>query len=79
MLTYEQAKQVILKEYADSKVVNGYQMKDGYLFSIRPKAWDDDKMVLDGYFKVDSNEKISEYSPVKDPEEFKEARKNILE
>jgi hypothetical protein len=51
-------------------------MRNDYLWSLDR---DDDKMVLDGYFKVDSNEKISEYSPVKDPEEFKEARKNILE
>lgn len=68
----------ILKQYPDSKIIGAFKIKNGYLFSLKPKSWKDDEYVLDGFFKVSDDEGITEYSPVMDPAEFKEAMKNRI-
>lgn len=68
----------ILNQYHDSKIIGAFKIKDGYLFSLKPKSWKDDEYVLDGFFKVTDKEGITEYSPVMDPAEFKEAMKNRI-
>lgn len=78
-ISYTKAETIILSSYSDSIILCGMDMPDGYLFSIRPKSWKNDQVVLDGFFKVSKSDgKISEYSPVTDPEEFKLAMKNII-
>ena len=79
-MTYERAKEIILRKFDDSDIVASFKTHSGYIFSIKPKTWNDKEYVLDGFFKVSSDTgKISEYSPVMDPEEFKQALKNRIE
>lgn len=79
-MNYETCKRAILSKYSDSKVVGSFKTSNGYIFSLKPKSWGDDEYVLDGMFKVSFDGKsISEYSPVMDPEEFKQALKNRIE
>lgn len=78
-VSYNEAETVVLSSYPDSIILCGMDMPDGYLFSIRPKDWDNDELVLDAFFKVTKNGgKLSEYSPVMNPSEFKNAMKNVI-
>lgn len=79
MITYKQAKTLILQKYSDSKIVGSFKIPTGYIFSLKPKSWKDDEYVLDGFFKVSNEGKLTEYSPVMDPAEFKEALRNVIE
>lgn len=80
MVTYDDAKSIILKTHSDSKINGSYKIPTGYVFSLKPKNWKKDEYVLDGFFKV-SNEtgKISEYSPTMNLDEFKEMFNNKIE
>lgn len=78
-MNYIDAKETILKKYSDSVINSSYKLKDDYLFSIRPKNFNDTQTLLDPYFKVSNSGKITEYSPVMDPAEFKAAMKNRIE
>lgn len=78
-MEYNKAKEKLLEEYKDSRVVASYKIKNGFIFSIKPKSWADDQYVLDGFFKVDDANGITEYSPVMNPEEFKRALKSRVE
>lgn len=75
---YKQASEIVLKKYPDSDIIGAFKLSDGYLFSMKPKSWSREDYVLDGFFKVSSDGTMSEYSPVMDPEEFKEALKNEI-
>lgn len=78
-ISYKKAAELILQKYSDSDIIGVFKLPDGYLFSIKPKSWSKDDYVLDGFFKVSSKTGgISEYSPVMDPEEFKEALRNKI-
>ena len=77
-ISYKQASETILKKYSDSDIIGAFKLPDGYLFSIKPKSWSQDDYVLDGFFKVSDTGELSEYSPVMDPEEFKEALQNEI-
>lgn len=80
MINYEKAKETLLKQLHDSNVVSSFDCGDGYIFSLKPKSWKDDDYVLDGLFKVSkTNGIITEYSPVMNPEEFKNAMSNRIE
>ena len=80
MVSYERAKTIILNKYSDSRVTGACKIPTGYIFSLKPKSWKDDEQVLDGIFKVSSEDgRISEYSPTMDPDEFGEALKNRIE
>lgn len=78
MITFNDAKQKIQKAHKDSNVIGSYKMDDGFLFSLKPKEWKDEDYVLDGLFKVSNTGIISEYSPVMNPEEFKETLRNQI-
>lgn len=79
-MTYERAKNIILNKYKDSVVLSAFDTPSGYIFSIQPKTCKKNEYILDGFFKViKATGKIEEYSPVKDPEDFKRARKNRVE
>lgn len=78
-ISYSKAETILLSRHRDSIILCGMELSDGYLFSIRPKNWKDDQVVLDGFFKVSKSDgKISEYSPVMNPEEFKTAMKHVV-
>lgn len=77
-ITYKKASELILQTYSDSDIIGAFKLPDGYLFSMKPKSWSKDEYVLDGFFKVSNDGVISEYSPVMDPEEFKEALRNEI-
>ena len=77
-ISYKQASEIVLKNYPDSDIIGVFKLSDGYLFSMKPKSWSQDDYVLDGFFKVSSKGVMSEYSPVMDPEEFKEALRNEI-
>ena len=79
MINYNIAKSIILRKYSDSIVVASFKMKDGYMFSIKPKSWKPEEYVLNGFFKVSNDGKITEYSTVANPEEFKKALNNKIE
>lgn len=77
-IQYKQASELILQSHPDSDIIGAFKLSDGYLFSMKPKSWSQDDYVLDGFFKVSNDGVMSEYSPVMDPEEFKEALKNEI-
>lgn len=77
-ISYKQASETILKKYPDSDIIGAFKLTKGYLFSMKPKSWSQDDYVLDGFFKVSDTGELSEYSPVMDPEEFKEALRNEI-
>ena len=77
-ISYKQASETILQKYSGSDIIGAFKLPDGYLFSIKPKYWSKDEYVLDGFFKVSDTGELSEYSPVMDPEEFKEALQNEI-
>lgn len=79
-MNYKKCKQAMLTKYPDSNIVGAFETSSGYIFSLKPKTWKKDEYVLDGMFKVSFDAKrITEYSPVMDPEEFKQALKNRIE
>lgn len=74
-MTEADAKSIVLKNHSDSIVVGSFELKDGFVFSLQPKDLKDD-YILDGFFKIDkSTGKESEYSPLLNIEEFREAIK----
>lgn len=77
-LTWQSAQTKILNQYPDSKILAVMPLKNGYLFSIQPKSYKNNEYALDAYFRVDYSGKISEYSPVMDPAEFKKAMANRI-
>lgn len=77
-ISYKKASEIILQQYPDSDITSAFKLPDGYLFCIKPKNWPQDEYLLDGFFKVSNDGIMSEYSPVMDPEEFKESLKNEI-
>ena len=78
-ITVEQAKHIVLKKYSDSIVNSVMVIPSGYVVNIQPKNWKKNDTLLGGYFKVSKTDgKMSEYSPVMDPEEFKKALNNVV-
>lgn len=75
----------IVEEYVSkssgvtSHATSAFKVKDGYVFSMRPNKWKKDDILMDPFFKVSANGKITEYSPVMDPREFREGMKNMVE
>ena len=61
-----------------SHAIFGFEVKDGFVFSLRPDKWPKDEVLMDPFFKVSASGKVTEYSPVMDPEEFKEGMKDRI-
>lgn len=76
MINHEIAANLIKKQYSESIIVASYKLKNGYLFSIRPKDLPVNIELFDPFFKVSNDGIITEYSPAMDPSEFKEALKH---
>lgn len=75
-MDHVRAEKIILQKYPDSIVNCCLKVPGGYVFGIQPKNWDVNDTLLGGYFKVSNIDgKLTEYSPVMDPEEFKNAMK----
>ena len=65
--------------FSDSIIVSILDAKKSYIVSIKPKSWSENEAVLDGFFKVSKVDgKLSEYSPVMDPDEFGYALKHPI-
>jgi hypothetical protein len=62
-----------------SHAISAFEVKDGYVFSLRPDKWPKDEILMDPFFKVSANGKVTGYSPVMDPKEFREGMKNRIE
>lgn len=78
-ITVENAKNIVLDRFPDSIVNSVMDLPSDYLVSIQPKKWDENKILLDPFFKVSKKDgSVREYSPVMDPEEFKKALQNVL-
>lgn len=78
-MTVERAKQIITNAHPDSIINSILEIPSGYVFGIQPKNWNKNDTLLGGFFKVSKDTgKLTEYSPVMDPEEFKAALKNPL-
>lgn len=74
MITHEKAAEIVIAAYPDSIVNSVMDAKAGYIVNIQPKNWNDNDVILDGFFRVDKRTgKLSEYSPVADVDEFKYA------
>lgn len=78
MITLEEAKKKVLSAHKDSVITSIMQLKDGYLFAIKPKNWNPKEILLDPFFKVDSKGKLTEYSPVMDTKEFGYALDHVI-
>ena len=76
-IVYAEAKKIIETNplFKNSEILSAMRLSDGFLFSMKPKNTEG---VLDGFFKVTNTAKLEEYSPVMNPQEFKEAMKNIV-
>lgn len=73
-MTYKDAIKKVLSKHKDCKCTSVLDMKSAFIVSIQPKNWNQDEMLLDPYFAVDKKTgKISEWTPIMDPEGFKEA------
>lgn len=55
MVTYKDARSIVLNEHPDSVVVGAMELESGYLFSLEPKEHDEDKKMFKLFFKVDRN------------------------
>ena len=78
-MDFKEAGNLVIKEYSEGIVEAVMDSGNSFIVSIIPKNLKDGDMSLDSFFKVDKKtKKVSEYSPVMDPEEFKKALKNIV-
>lgn len=73
-MTYEEAIKKVLLKHKDCKCTSVLDMNSVFVVSIQPKKWNPGEMLLDPYFSVDKKSgKISEWTPIMDPEGFKKA------
>lgn len=79
MISYEKAKELVLKSRPGRIIDASYRLPDGYLFVAVPKSLAEDDCVFDAFTKVPASGSLEEYSPVFNPEEFKQAMKNQIE
>jgi hypothetical protein len=79
MISYETAKSIAVKGNDGKNMAASNRLQDGYLFSFIPKDLPEGEFFLGGYCKVTYNGSLEEYSPVCNPEEFKQALKNRIE
>ena len=78
-LSYIEAKEKILKTFPDCTIRGSNRLPDGYLFVVHPQHVPDGEFYHGGLFKVTDAGEIEGYSPVMNPEEFKEALKHPIE
>ena len=78
-LSYFEAKAKVLRAYPGYIVLASNYLPDGYLFSTQPWTVPQGEWYLGGHCKVTYAGEVLDYSPVMDPEEFKEALKHPIE
>ena len=75
----------IVEEYVSkssgirSHATSVFKVKDGFVFSLMPDKWKKNEVLMDPFFKVSLNGKVTEYSPVMNPEEFGEGINNRID
>ena len=73
-MTYEVAIKNVLSKHKGCKCTSVLDMNSMFVVSIQPKNWKPGEMLLDPYFSVDKKTgKVSEWTPIMDPEGFKKA------
>lgn len=73
-MTYDEAIKKVLSKHKDCKCTSVLDMKSIFVVSIQPNDWNPGEMLMDPYFSVNKKTgKISEWTPIMDPEGFKEA------
>lgn len=73
-MTYREAIKKVLSKHKDCKCTSVLDMNNIFVVSIQPNDWNPGEMLLDPYFSVDKKTgKVSEWTPIMDPEGFKEA------
>ncbi len=77
MITLGSAKKLLEKELTDSYIEVIMSINNKYIFSTQLN--NSNGSTIDGFYSVDkSTGKVSGYSPVANPKEFKMAMKNIV-
>lgn len=73
-MTYEEAIKKVLSKHKDCKCTSVLDMKNAFVVSIEPKNWKQDEILMDPFFAVNKKTgAVSEWTPIMDPEGFKEA------
>ena len=73
-MTYQEAIKSVLSKHKDCKCTSVLDMNNIFVVSIQPNNWKQDEILLDPYFSVDKKTgKVSEWTPIMDPEGFKKA------
>lgn len=79
MISYEAAKNIAIEGNPGMVMVASNKLPGGYLFSFVPENLPKGEHYLGGCCKVTFTGQLQEYSPVFNPEEFKQALKNRIE
>lgn len=79
MIAYEAAKDIAIRGNSGKTMVASNKLPDGYLFSFVPKDLPEGEFFVGGYCRVTFTGQLQDYSPVFNPEEFKQALKNRIE
>lgn len=76
-MTFKEVMDRVLSGHKDCKIITVLEFSDKFVVSIQPKNWNPDEILLDPYFSVDKKSgKISEWTPIMDPDGFKKALKD---
>lgn len=72
MITYEEAKNKIIENNKDGKILNAFETKCYFVFVMAPKGWkpkNDDDYITDSFFAINKeNSEICSYKPWMDPD-----------
>ena len=72
--SFDEAKINIDYNFRDYTVSGVFELGEDYLFVVTPQNMGDDDYVLGGYYRISTEDgSIHGYSPVANPQEFKEA------
>lgn len=73
-MMYEEALSIVNGKVKDSVVVLAFRVKAGIVFSMRPRSWTKEQLIMDPFFLVEERTgKVKEYAPLLDLAEFKDA------
>lgn len=76
-MTFKEAMDRVLSGHKDCKVTMVLEFSDKFIVSIEPKDWNPEEILLDPFFAVDKKSgKVSEWTPIMDPDGFKKALKD---
>lgn len=76
-MKFKEAMDRVLSGHKDCKVTSVMEFTDKFIVAIQPNDWNPDEILLDPYFAVNKTSgKVSEWTPIMDPEGFKRALTN---